>query len=91
MAEPGAELLSEGKFYEYSQKMKLLANRRLQAGRLPEALQILQTAAAKLLPQNEVNEAYELIGKWLEVLEQNPEQYSTDRESTRASHAETII
>ena len=83
MAEQGVELLSEGKFYEYSQKSKLLANRRLQSGRLTDALLILETAATRLLQHNEVNEAYELVNKWLEVLEQNPEQCTPEKESTR--------
>jgi hypothetical protein len=48
----GDDLLSEKKFYEYSQKTKLLSNRRLQSGRIPDALSILQNGATKLLENN---------------------------------------
>lgn len=80
----GEDLLAEGKFYEYSQKMKLLANRRLQSGRLPEALTILSTGAGKLLQNNELNEGYELLGKWIETLEEHTELFNKDSESMPA-------
>lgn len=78
----GDDLLAQAKFYEYGQKMKLLANRRSQSGRHPDALKILSTGAAELLKHNEINEAYELLGKWVEILEEHPELFTKESEST---------
>ncbi len=75
----GDDLLAEGKYYEYSQKMKLLANRRIQSSKIKEALTVLESAIRNLTIHNEINEADELTAKWIELLTEYNDQFDSER------------
>ena len=72
------ELFDSGKFYEYSQKVKLFSHRKLHSNKVEEALHILNLAARKLLAAGEEKEGQELLAEWQKDLEANKKEFSQE-------------
>ncbi|EWS71001.1 golgi-to-ER traffic-like protein, putative (macronuclear) [Tetrahymena thermophila SB210] len=75
------ELLQEGKSYEFSQKIIMLANRKVTTGNQQESINLLLEGAKELLQYKDVNEATNLIYKAFEVLTQNKQLLNEELKS----------
>ena len=90
--EKHSQLLLDGKPYEFSQKIKSLANRKTQTKKHEEATWLLKYGSRMMLsqPQPDHNEANELLRLLLEIYKEQPDIWSSDAPSTFPSIPEEL-